>query len=396
MKKKRLLITGSTFPRYEKDTEPRFILDLAKAMKEYASVTVLVPAAPDAADHETLEGVNVIRYHYFPIHSLETLCYPGAIVPRIKQKKARALLVPWLFISLFYHLFKLRNSYDIVHSNWLIPQGIIQSFVGRPYIVTGHGADVTSLNKGVFLKLKRRCIRKAAGVTAVSVPLLNVMNSLHANKHTEVISMGCDTSFFGKEYYKENFFGQGNKKVILFVGRLAEKKGVTYLIDAMNYIDNAVLIIAGKGPLKEELEIQADDVCKVKNEKCIKFIGAKTHEELRAVYASSDIFVMPSITAKDGDKEGFGLVMLEAFASGLPVVASRSGGITDLIKDGVNGYLTEEKDSKGIADRINIVLNDKNIYNRFVMAAKDTAAQYDYKIIAKKYNDFIDSVMEVY
>ena len=88
MKKKRLLITGSTFPRYEGDTEPRFILDLAKAMKEYATVTVLVPASPEAADREILEGVDVIRYHYFPIHSLETLCYPGAIVPRIKEKKA--------------------------------------------------------------------------------------------------------------------------------------------------------------------------------------------------------------------------------------------------------------------------------------------------------------------
>ena len=56
--KKRLLITGSTFPRYENDTEPRFILDLAKYMKEYAEVTVLVPAAPKAADTEVLEGVS--------------------------------------------------------------------------------------------------------------------------------------------------------------------------------------------------------------------------------------------------------------------------------------------------------------------------------------------------
>ena len=95
--KKRLLITGSTFPRYENDTEPRFILDLAKYMKEYAEVTVLVPAAPKAADTEVLEGVSVIRYHYFPVHSLETLCYPGAIVPRIREKKVRGLLVPWLF-----------------------------------------------------------------------------------------------------------------------------------------------------------------------------------------------------------------------------------------------------------------------------------------------------------
>lgn len=396
MKKKRLLITGSTFPRYENDTEPRFILDIAKAMKEYADVTVLVPAAPGAADKERLEGVNVIRYHYFPIHSLETLCYPGAIVPRIKQKKTRALLVPWLFISLFYNLFKLRNDYDIVHSNWLIPQGIVQSFVNKPYIVTGHGADVTSLNKGLLLKLKRRCLKNAAGVTAVSQPLLNVMDSIYDNKHKAVISMGCDTSYFGKQFYKDNYFNQNGKKVILFVGRLAEKKGVAYLIDAMNYIDGAILVIVGDGPLRAGLERQAEKVCAAKQCKCIQFMGARTHEQLRYIYASSDIFVMPSITARDGDKEGFGLVMLEAFASGLPVVASRSGGITDLIKDGINGYLTEEKDIKEIADRINIVLNDKNIYNKYVTAAYETAGKYDYKVIAKKYNDFIDSIMEVH
>ena len=86
--------------------------------------------------------------------------------------------------------------------------------------------------------------------------------------------------------------------------------------------------------------------------KKIVFLGAKTHEELKKIYASADLFVMPSITAKDGDKEGFGLVILEAFASGLPIVASRSGGITDIVKDGVNGFLVEEKDVSGMAEQI--------------------------------------------
>lgn len=393
MKKKRLLITGSTFPRYNGDTEPRFILDLAKAMQQYASVTVLVPAAKEAADREVLEGVEVIRYHYFPIHSLETLCYPGAIVPRIKQKKARALLVPWLFLSLYYHLFKMRKDYDIVHANWIIPQGIVQSFINKPYIVTGHGADVTSLNKGIFKALKKRCIKRATGVTAVSYPLMQVMNDIYKNDNQAVISMGCDTQLFGKQYYKDNYFNQNGRKVILFVGRLAEKKGVKYLIEAMNYIDNALLVIAGDGPLKNTLTLKANEVCKNKNEKCIEFIGAKTHEQLKYIYASADIFVMPSITAKDGDKEGFGLVMLEAFASGLPVVATRSGGIVDLVQDGKNGYLVDEKDVNALAERISIVLNDKNIYNKFVMAAKETAVQYDYKNIARKYNDFLENII---
>ena len=122
----------------------------------------------------------------------------------------------------------------------------------------------------------------------------------------------------------------------------------------------------------------------------ILFLGAKTHEELKGIYASADLFVMPSITAKDGDKEGFGLVILEAFASGLPIVASRSGGITDIVKDGVNGYLAEEKDVSGLADRINIVLQDKNIYNKMQTEAKKTAQRYDYCEIAKRYAVFLN------
>lgn len=389
--KKRLLITCSTFPRYEGDTEPRFVLDLAKNMKQYAEVTVLVPAAPGAADREVLEGVNVVRYHYFPIHSLETLCYPGAIVPRIREKKVRVLLVPWLFAALYMNLFKMRKEYDIVQANWLIPQGIVQSFLKKKYIVTGHGGDVTSLNKGIIRKLKKRCLKKAYGVTAVSEPLMGVLNELYENPNQAVISMGCDTKLFGRQYHQENYFGQDGRNVILFVGRLAEKKGVCYAIEAMRHIDHAMLVIAGDGPLRRQLEKQAESVCK-ETGKTILFTGAKTHEQLKVLYASADIFVMPSITAKDGDKEGFGLVMLEAFASGLPIVASRSGGIVDLVKDGVNGYLVEEKDVQGLADRINIVLKDKNIYNKMQSEAQKTASQYDYHIIAGKYAEFMNLI----
>lgn len=387
--KKRLLITGSTFPRYAGDTEPRFVLDLAKNMKEYAEVTVLVPAAPGAADREELEGVQVVRYHYFPIHSLETLCYPGAIVPRIREKKVRGLLVPWLFVSLYVHLFKMRREYDIVQANWLIPQGIVQSFIKKPYVVTGHGGDVTSLNKGILKVLKKRCLKNAAGVTAVSQPLMDVLNGIYENPKQAVISMGCDTAMFGQEHRVENYFRQGDKKVVLFVGRLAEKKGVSYAIEAMRQVNNAMLVIAGDGPLKSKLQRQAERVQK-ESGSTILFLGAKTHEELKGIYASADLFVMPSITAKDGDKEGFGLVILEAFASGLPIVASRSGGITDIVKDGVNGYLAEEKDVSGLADRINIVLQDKNIYNKMQTEAKKTAQRYDYGEIAKRYAVFLN------
>lgn len=385
---RKMLITGSTFPRWEGDTEPRFILDYAKAMSQYYDVTVLVPACPNAADEEVLEGVKVKRYHYFPIHKLETLCYPGAIVPRIKEKKSRILLVPFLMLSLFFNSRKYSKQCDVVHAHWIIPQGIVQSYIKKPYIVTGHGGDVTSLNKSFMKRLKKRCLKKAIGVTAVSDALKDVEVELCPGINPEVISMGCDTSSFSPEHRVDNFFNQGDKKVILFVGRLAEKKGVTYLIDAMKDVEGAKLVIVGKGNLESSLKEQAAPY----GDK-IEFLGPKTHDELQTIFASADIFAAPSITAQDGDKEGFGLVIIEAMASGLPVVASRSGGIVDIITDGENGLLSDEKDSKKIAQNINILLNDESKRLYIKENSINTAAQYDYGVIASKYRDLIEKML---
>lgn len=384
--KKSLLITASTFPRWEGDTEPRFILDYAKAMSRYYDITVMVPAAVGAKDNEILEGVKVKRFHYFPIHKWETLCYPGAIVPRIKQKKTRLLLVPFLLVSMYLELKKEVKKYDLVHANWLIPQGIVQSFVKTvPYIVTGHGGDVTSLNVPFMKHFKVRALQNASKIVTVSKALDGCIQSLYPNHKSCIISMGCDVHLFNPGKRIENYFGQGHRKVVLFVGRLVEIKGITYLIEAMRYIDDAVLIIVGAGDLQKTLSEQAQNL----GEKVI-FYGARTHQELPAIYASADVFVAPSITLPDGSKEGFGLVIIEAMASGLPIIASKSGGITDSIQDNYNGLLCEEKCVWQLVDNINSVLNDKALADRLRKNGIATANQYSYDVIAENYKNAID------
>lgn len=381
--KKKLLVTASTFPRWENDTEPRFVLDLCRHMTDQFDVTVLVPAAPGAKEKEVLDGVKVIRYHYFPIHKWETLCYPGAIVPRIREKKVRILLVPFLLLSLYFHLMRLLPNYDLVHAHWLIPQGIVQSFFKKPYIVTGHGGDVTSLNKGILRRLKIRCMKKAGHVTVVSEHLRSQVRKLSPGIEPSVISMGVDSTRFGKQYRVSNYFGQEEKKVVLFVGRLVEKKGVTYLIEAMKEID-ALLVIVGDGPIKEKLVDQSADM-----KERVVFLGAKTHKELKTIYASSDIFVAPSITAKDGDQEGIPTAIMEAIASGLPVIASDSGGIIDLITSGVNGFLCKEKDVIELRNNINMLIKNSELVDRFKKESKLIVSRYDYNVIAERYKKIL-------
>ncbi|WP_304809200.1 MULTISPECIES: glycosyltransferase family 4 protein [Erysipelotrichaceae] len=387
--KKRLLITASTFPRWSGDSEPRFVLDLAKELTKYFDVTVAAPAAIGAADSEILEGVKVNRYHYLPIHKWETLAYPGAIVPRIKEKKIRALQVPFLFFGLWKYLIKNLNNFDLVHSHWLIPQGIIQSYFSKPYLLTGHGGDVTGLNKGLIKKLKARTLMNASAITFVSKQLFETAENIQdyrkplKEKSVNIIPMGVDTQRFSSEYRVPNYFGQKDKKVVLFVGRLVEVKGLRYLIEAMKSID-ALLVVVGSGPMRDEYERLATPI---RNK--VRFLGSKTHEDLKKIYASADVFCMPSYTTETGEKEGFGLVVLEAMASGLPIVASKSGGIPTMIKNGYNGLLFGEKDVEDLSNKLKSVINSESCREILSRNALKTVKKYSYEIIAKQYADVL-------
>lgn len=393
-RKKKLLITGSTFPRWENDTEPRFILDLAKELNNYYDVTVLTPAAVGAVGDEILEGVHVHRFHYFPIHSLETLCSPGAIVSRIKEKKSRVLLVPFLLVSYWGSLLRYGKKSDFVQANWFIPQGIMQSFFNFPYMVTGHGADVALHNAGVMKKLKLRCVKKASAVTFVSQALKNTLYGLEGfddpsfEEKTTVCPLGVDTEEFSPANRIENYFNQGTTPVVLFVGRLVERKGVQYLIEAMEGL-NAKLVIVGKGTYEEELRKKAEHFGSQ-----IVFLGPRTHEELKYIYPSADVLCVPSVQEKDGVVEGFGLVTIEAMASGLPVIGSNSGGIKEVIVSGENGYLVEERDSKALHDKLEELTQNPQRRAEMKENVLQTADHYSFKNIGKIYGELIQNAMD--
>lgn len=383
--RKKLLVTASTFPRWEGDTEPRFILDYSVAMNQFYDVTVLVPAAVDAKDNEVINGVKIKRYHYFPVKKWETLCYPGAIVPRIKEKRIRVLLVPFLILSLWFHLLILLPKYDIVHAHWLIPQGIVQSFFKKPYIVTGHGGDISSFNKSIIKTLKKKCMENAKSVIVVSKYKEQELKQHFPDVKCELISMGVNTGFFAKENnYRENYFGQKNKKVVLFVGRLAEIKGVEYLIRALEDKKDIMLAIVGDGPLRKKLEEETLNI------KCdVKFLGSKNHDELKNIYASADVLVVPSISDNKGAQEGLPTVIMEAFASKLPVVATNTGGISDVVISGKTGILISQKNEEDIKKAVEKILRDTEFREKVVSNAYEKVQEYDYGTIAEKYNKLI-------
>lgn len=139
--------------------------------------------------------------------------------------------------------------------------------------------------------------------------------------------------------------------LILFVGRLEERKGCNYLIEAMaevkKHVPSARLVLIGSGSKRAELEQQARHL-NVNAE----FLGRVSDAEKREWLARARLFVGASITAADGDAEALGMVFAEAQATGLPVVSFRHGGIPEVVLDGVTGLLAEERDSSALAAHI--------------------------------------------
>jgi colanic acid/amylovoran biosynthesis glycosyltransferase len=131
----------------------------------------------------------------------------------------------------------------------------------------------------------------------------------------------------------------------LSVGRLVEKKGLRYAIEGAERAAAMVeLDIIGYGPLEEELAELANAGANT-----TRLLGKRAHAEVFRQLANADVFLLPSVVAADGDMEGIPVALMEAMALGVVVIASRHSGVPELIEDGVDGLLVDERSGAQIA-----------------------------------------------
>lgn len=167
-----------------------------------------------------------------------------------------------------------------------------------------------------------------------------------------------------------------------------KKKGVKYLIEAMPKIvekfPKAKLLIVGDGEEKNNLLRQAKETGLLG--KNIIFTGAINNSELPKYYATADIFVGPSIVAKGGDTEGFGLVFVEAIGSGCIAIGTDLPAISDIIVDGKTGFIVKQRNSKDIAEKIIYLLKNKKQFNKIKKdGRKYVLNKFDWNVIDNKY-----------
>jgi phosphatidylinositol alpha 1,6-mannosyltransferase len=202
-------------------------------------------------------------------------------------------------------------------------------------------------------------------------------------KEMSIFSRGIDFDNFSPEKRNSDFgrtYGVEGKILLLYVGRLSMEKDLAVLRDSMFqlnelYKDKITLIVTGEGPMKTELEQTMPDN--------VIFTGYKKGEELAEIYASCDIFAFPS------SFETFGNVVLEASASGLPVVGVKEGGVLELIDHGKTGYLANPRDSEDFAFFLEKLIVKANLRKLFGINGRNYAK-------TKSWNAVFSTLMEIF
>ncbi|HLF71895.1 MAG TPA: glycosyltransferase [Dehalococcoidia bacterium] len=397
----RVLVLASTFPRWPGDTEPPFVFNLSRALAERFDVTVLAPHAPGARKHETMDGVAVERFGYFWPESAQRLAY-GGMLPNLKRNRWLWGQVPLFLAAQLLAANRLvrQKQIDVVHAHWVVPQGIVAALLGlmtrRPVVVTAHGGDIYGVRGSAQDALKRWVLRHCARVTAVSHDLGGAIEKLGSTQKTDVISMGIDTTRFRPSRRDKRLRAElaPDGPLLLFVGRLAEKKGVRYLIDALPAVleqhRTARLAIVGDGALRDDLEAR---VRELGLEAHVVFTGAKRPEQLPAYFATADVFIGPSIVAEGGDTESFGLVFAEAMASGCAVVGSDVGGVRELVRNGETGVLVSPRDTVALAEAVSKLIGDPGLRARLARNGRLRVRRlFDQGSIADRYAAVLQEV----
>ncbi len=393
--KRKVLVFASTFPRWKNDTLPPFIYELSKRLTNEFDVSILTPNYPGAKQDEIMDKMKVHRFNYF-LKKYQKLAGSGGILPTLKKNKWFYFQVPFFMIGEFFALKKQikENRPDIIHAHWIIPQGIASylnyKIYGVPYVITTHGGDIFGLQGNIPTYIKKIVLRNAKKITVVSNAIKKEMHEkIDLTLKIDVISMGVDSKKFNPSK-KDNSIKKKykiNGPFLLFVGRLAEKKGVEYLIKAIPNIikkfPKTKLMIIGAGTLEKELKEQTK---KLKLENKIIFTGAIPNTQLPKYYATSDVFIGPSIEAKDGDREGLPVTLMEAMSSGSMIIATDLEGNMDLIKDKCNGFLVKQKNSQDVSDKIIKLLDNKKLFGNIKREGiKEIKKRFDWDVIGKKY-----------
>lgn len=396
----RLLVLASTFPADVGDGTPAFVAALARVEATGFDTVVLVPQVLGGRRNQMRDGYQVRRYRYFP-RRWEDLA-DGAILENLRARPSRWLQVLPFFLAGALSLRRVVREIrpDVIHVHWMVPQGLMALVAARrvPWLVTTHGGDLYALTSGPARFLKRQVLQRARAVTVMNADMRRIVIELGVpEKKVSILSMGVELDRIQ--------VGEGGADReagrLVFVGRLAEKKGLRFLLSALAGLDKALdwsLDIVGDGPLRAELEAAATQFAGR-----VTFLGQQTSSEVGRLLARAEVAVFPSVRARSGDQDGLPVALLEAMAVGTPVVASDLPGLSDAVAGrseaggstgvGPAGLLVEAGNTAALTAAVARLLHDRAMREEMGRAAVERASFYSTDAIGARYIELLQETM---
>jgi glycosyltransferase involved in cell wall biosynthesis len=376
--RRRILVVASTFPAGPDDPVPSFVRDLiveTRRVDPSLDFTVLAPHDPrsSTAGLTRHPDYDEYRFQYFWPRRAQVLAGRGGIVPSLRRNRALYALVPFFLLAEGAAIRRLirRLKPDVLNAHWIIPQGVVAAAArgrrGVPLLLSVHGGDVFTFDAPLARRAKTFAMRRAAGIVVNSSATREKVLALMGSTAPTVVPMGVQLDRFAAVTTRTTHTALR----VLFVGRLSEEKGVRDLLDAVVRLrDRGVDVqvrIAGTGPQEKELRGQ---VSKAGLDDVVEFLGWVAQVDIPDQYRWADVFAGPSVTSSTGWVEALGVVLIEAAATGLPVVATATGGIRDVVIDGKTGIIVDERSPDQLADALQTLAADPALRRRLGTAAR--------------------------
>ncbi|HEX6246014.1 MAG TPA: glycosyltransferase family 4 protein [Polyangiales bacterium] len=395
----RVALLTTSFPRGEGDVPGQFVLGFARALAacgHQLRVLAPEPAEPEFVAPPHFSGIELTWLRYLPQRHWQRAFYGAGVLDNVRRDPRSALGLAPFVLRMWREAQRAAPQLDAVVSHWALPCALVAGAL-RPrltHLAVLHSADVFLLERLPGRTALARHIVAGADALLFSsrelrgrfLALLPAVQRGQVAGRCHVCAMGIEPHAPLTEARAALRARLGLRRfTLLSLGRLIALKGVAHAIDAVAATDGVELIVAGAGPEAEALRAHA----RARNA-AVRFAG-----ELRGIAKSellhaADAFVLPSIVLPSGRSEGMPTTLLEAMEYGLPVIASDVGGVSDVVRDGENGWLVAPADPAALADAL-ARLRDDALRERLAQGARETAALYHWNELGPRLSELLEA-----
>ena len=397
--KAKICVLTSCYPRSEDDWAGVFVQTLARELSQTMDICIVAPEDRyfDAGQE------NIVRFRYAP-KTLQKLAYGSGILENLRKTPLSIALLPPFLLSFFRAAWRESWNAELIHSHWVVPSGfvgaLLHTLTGKPHLLTVHSGGLHFLRRIPGGKpLLRFILNRSSHIVAVSKytrdillksilekERISILNKLSVIPMPVTIPEVKATHENLKRKYKVK-----GKRVILYIGRLIKVKGIIYLLEAMEKLTHpdAVLLVAGEGQEKAYLE----QYVKERNLP-VRFLDAVNGKAKAEILKIADVFVLPSIILPSGRQEGLPVSILEAISAGVPVVASDVGGVSEVIRDGITGFIVSPANPDELSTRLAQILEDDPLRRKMNTRCRQSGKMFSAESVAGRYNRIIVSLLQ--